>query len=158
MDIKLTALDFDTLSVVDANGEKVTYQLYDELRINEFNVQKEFYEQPSKYVYWTSLLERMRLQQESEQLAIDRLKAQLYEPSRTALIVKGTAKPTKDQIDSKITLNKEYQLLLKSYVTTQYTVQKLQYVVKAFEQRKDMLIQIGAELRRQKDYESKITQ
>lgn len=154
MDIELASLDFDDLTIRTANGEVITYNLKQELTINPYDLNSEFHNQPSKYVYWTSLLETVRAYLESAELAEERTRAGFYEPCRQALINGGVAKPTKDQIDAEI-LNQEEYINARNQVNTySYYVKSLQYIVKALEQRKDMLIQLGAEQRRQMDYEA----
>lgn len=157
LDIRVTNLDFGTLRVTDANGETITYNLKDELAVNNFNVREEFLKQPAKYSYWTSLLEQLRLYQEMFELKAEKRKSVLYEPSRQALILEGIAKPTKDQIEARIMLDDEYYKLKTDVVNTAFNVRQLQYVVKAFEQRKDMLVQYGADLRRDFEYSKKIS-
>jgi hypothetical protein len=156
MEIRVPSLDFDEIKVIDANGELQTYSLKQELNINGFNVKEEFYSHPAKYVYWTSLLERMKLQQESDALALERCRASLYEPTRVQYVNAGVTKPTKDQIEAGIQLDPTYQQLSEVLLKTKYIVGKLQYTVKAFEHRRDMLIQIGAELRRENDFSKKV--
>lgn len=157
LDIRVTNLDFGTIRVTDANGETVTYNLKEELAVNNFNVREEFLKQPAKYSYWTALLEQLRLYQETYELQAEKKKAELYEPSRQHLIATGIAKPTKDQIDAQVMLDDEYYKLRQDVVNMEFTVRQVQYVVKAFEQRKDMLIQYGADLRRDFEYSKKIS-
>lgn len=157
LDIKVTNLDFGTIRVTDANGETVTYVLKEELAVNNFNVREEFLMQPAKYAYWTSLLEQLRLYQESYGLKAEKRKSELYEPSRQQLIAVGIAKPTKDQIEAQIMLDDEYYKLRENVVSMEFNVKQVQYIVKAFEQRKDMLVQYGADLRRDFDYSKKLT-
>lgn len=157
LNIRVTNLDFGTIRVTDANGETVTYNLKEELAVNNFNVREEFLKQPAKYSYWTALLEQLRLYQETYELQAEKRKAELYEPSRQQLILSGIAKPTKDQIDAQVMLDDEYYKLRQDVVNMEFTVRQVQYVVKAFEQRKDMLIQYGADLRRDFEYSKKVS-
>lgn len=153
LEIELSSLGFGDVTLRTPNGEVVTHNLKEELKINEYDLNTEFHNQSSKYVYWTSLLETVRAYLESAQLLSERTRAALYEPCRQDLISGGVAKPTKDQIDSEIMKNAEYISTVTQVNNYTYYVKNLQYAVKAFEQRKDMLIQLGAEQRRQRDYE-----
>lgn len=157
LEIRLDNLETDLIRIVDDNGETVQFSLREELRINEMNVQQEFLEQSSKYVYWTSILERVRLYQESSKLHAEIARADLYEPCRSALINTGIPKPTKDQVDAKILQDEDYIRKLEALNTYDHLVKQLQFVVRAFEQRKDMLIQFGADKRKEQDYEKKIS-
>lgn len=145
--------DFDKITIKDGNGDSHTYDLTEELRVNEFNVVKEFSEQSSKYVYWASILEKVKMYKESAELKAETYRASIYEQARLALVDTGVNKPTKEQVSAQILQDESYVKLLEGVNTYTYLVGQLTYVVKAFEQRKDMLIQYGAELRRVKDYE-----
>ena len=156
VDLFVESLDFDTINIKTASGETVTFNLKQELTINEFDMNSEFALQPSKYVYWSSLLETVRSYLESAQLTEEVKRADLYEPARLALVASGVTKPTKDQIDAKILQTPEYITTKETVARYSLYVKKLQYIVKAFEQRKDMIQQMGAEKRRQLDYENAI--
>lgn len=157
LNLRVDDLEFKTIKIIDDNGEVVTHDLQTELQVNEFNVRTAFLEQPAKYTYWTSILERLRMYQENYELKAEKKKSELYEPSRVALINQGVAKPTKDQIEAQIMLDEDYYKLRQSIVNLSFNVRQLQYIVKAFEQRKDMLIQYGADLRREYEYSQKVS-
>lgn len=151
-------MDFELVRISDANGEFYDYNLKEELSINEHDLYTEFGQQPVKYVYWSSILEQVRGYLESATLNEEVVRANMYEPARVALMANGTPKPTKDQIEAWI-INQEEWVKAKNEVLI-YTkfVKQLQYIVKALEQRKDMLIQIGADSRKDKEYENHLRQ
>lgn len=146
-------MDFDTIRIRDVNGQFVEYDLKEQLTINEYDLQSEFKLQASKYVYWASILEQVRGYLESSELTEEQTRAQLYEPARIALINAGTAKPTKDQVEAWILQQEEYISARQQVLIYNKYVKHLQYIVKAFEQRRDMMQQIGADKRRQTEYE-----
>lgn len=153
LDITVGSLDFSTIRIKDSNNQAYEYDLKAELQINEHNLQAEFKEQASKYVYWTSILEQLRGYQESAELQEERVRANLYEQGRLALINEGSAKPTKDQVEAWLMRQEPYVQAREQVLAYSKFVRQLQYVVKAFEQRRDMLTQIGADQRKQKEYE-----
>lgn len=157
MNINIGAFDFDKITITGANGESTTHDLREELKVNDFNVVSEFLEQPSKYVYWSSILERVKMFKESAELKAETYKASIYETSRTVLVDAGINKPTKEQVNSVIMSDENYIKLLEDVNTYTYLVGQLTYVVKAFEQRRDMLIQYGADLRKAREYEQRIS-
>ncbi len=157
LDLRVNDLEFRKIRVTDENGETIVFDLTEELQVNEFSVRQAFLEQPAKYTYWTSLLERLRMYQENYELQAEKRKAELYEPSRKSLIEQGVTKPTKDQIEAQIMLDEQYYALRQSIISLTFNVRQVQYVVKAFEQRKDMLIQYGADLRRDFEYSQKVS-
>lgn len=146
--------DIEEVTITDKSKESHTFNIKEELNINEFNVYREFLAQPGKYAYWTSVLSTLKYYLESAELSMEKQRATIYEPSRQTLItVKAVPKPTKDQIEAEIQLDETYQQLQRDVVAYKALVDKVNYIVRAFEQRKDMLIQVGAELRRNKEYE-----
>lgn len=153
MEINVGAFDFDTITIKDRNGETRTFNLSEELKVNEFNVVGEFLEQPAKYVYWSSILERVRMYKESAELQAETYKASMYETARMSLVDAGINKPTKEQVNSVILSDEGYIKLLEAVNMYTYIVGQLVYVVKAFEQRRDMLIQYGADLRKTREFE-----
>ncbi|MCC9083806.1 hypothetical protein LOS22_15390 [Enterococcus faecium] len=89
LDLRVNDLEFRKIRVTDENGETIVFDLTEELQVNEFSVRQAFLEQPAKYTYWTSLLERLRMYQENYELQAEKRKAELYEPSRKSLIEQG---------------------------------------------------------------------
>lgn len=150
-------LDFSEIRITDENGETRTYNIDKELKVNEFSIRKAFLEQPSKYAYWSSVLEKLKLYQESYELQLSTKKADLYDPTRKELIDNGIQRPTKDQIEAMILTDEEVQRLSKAVVAMNYNVRRISAFTKAVEQRKDMLVQYGADLRRDVEYNRKIS-
>lgn len=146
MEIHVDSLDFNDLTIIDMNGEAHTFNIHDELKLSEYTIQQEMYSQSAKYSYWASLLERVRVYAEAEQRKLEQIGARVNKEVRTRY-EQEKKKPTKDVIESDILLDEEYQQ--QQYIVEQrnYQVKQLQYIVKAFEQRSSMLIQISAELR-----------
>lgn len=158
MEITLDSIEFTTLTVIDQNGNKETVNLQEELVIDEHNIGEELHNQPRKYVYYTSLLEKVRAYLESADLALEMEHARLYEPSRVHVLENTGKNPTKDQISSHIMNQTSFQEKKEQVVILESSVKNLQYVVKAFEQRKDMLIQLSTRDRKQREYEQAIKQ
>lgn len=156
LDITVNDLDFTKVRIKDANGEFKEYDLQEELQINEYKIDEEIKLQPGKYVYWSSILEQVRAYLESSELEEERLRAELYEVSRSTLINGGTAKPTKDQIDAWIMRQDNYLEAKEQVLVYQKFVRQLHYVVKSLEQRHTMLVQLSALKRDQMEYERAI--
>lgn len=157
LDIRVDSIDFDTIRITDENGETTTYNVNAELQVHEFNVRQAFLEQPAKYAFWSAVLEKLKMYQETYELQLSTKRAELYDSSRLLLVERGIQKPTKDQIEAEIALDSEYQKVANNVIVMNYNVRRLTAFVKAVEQRKDMLIQYGADLRRENEYSKKIT-
>lgn len=150
-------LDFSEIRITDENGETRTYNVDEELKVNEYSIRKAFLEQPAKYAYWSSVLEKLKLYQESYELQLTTRKAEIYDSTRQELIQNGIQRPTKDQIEAFIQIDSEVQRLSQAVVAMNYNVRRIQAFTKAVEQRKDMLVQYGADLRRDVEYNRKIS-
>lgn len=158
MEITLDDLAFSKLIIYDASGNREELDLQEELNINPHNLVDELYLQPQKYVYYTALLEKVRSYLEGANLALDVEHARLYEPARDHLFKATGRNPTKDQIESYILNQETYLDKREQVIILESTVKNLQYVVRAFEQRKDMLIQLSTHERKRDEYERAIQQ
>ena len=146
MRIEVNSLDFDTMTVVDQNGQTINVSLQSELKIDEYNMTKEFMQQGSKYAWWANLLEIVRYHAEAENIKLETISSQLNITIRQQLEATGK-KPTKDTIESLIYIDEKYQEQLSVVNEWNYKAGQLNRIIKAFEQRKDMLQMIGAEQR-----------
>lgn len=151
LEIKLDNLDFDYLRLIDENGEYQEYNLREELKINETNLLQEMLQQPSKYIYWSSLLEKLKLYQESAELQLEIKWANLDEQARNYL-KSVNVKPTKDSVEAYIKRQPEYEQARKNVQYYEYTSARVARIVKAFEQRKDMLQSYGKQVAEDKLY------
>lgn len=156
MEIQIPSLGFTNISITDANLNQSVFNLVEELKINEFNIRTEFFNQPAKYVYWGSLLEQAKKQEEAIALEVSKASGIAFEQARNALIEEKILKPTQAQIEARLAMNAQVIQLNQNLNEARSNVRTLQTVVKAFEHRRDMLLQIGAEIRREKDYERKM--
>lgn len=148
-EIKIPSLDFDKFKLVDTNtGEVVEYSLKDELGINRETYQLDFINQPAKYVYWQAVLQNLKTYEESVQRSSDIQHAHSYNYAYNYLKTKAkVTRPTKDMIESIIMRDKDYQQTLEKVEEAKENVGIVNAIVKAYEQRRDMLIQLGADER-----------
>jgi len=145
LDIVIDAFDFNTVRLVDENGQVESFNLKEELKVNEHNLLKEMLEQPGKYIYWASVLEKLKFYQESKELSLERREAELEPIARKELKAEET-KPTKDMIAAYIKRDEQYQQIQNELQTYNLIIGKVSRIVKAFEQRKDMLQSYGKQV------------
>lgn len=145
MDINVGTLDFQVLRLLDENGAYIEYDLKTELQVNEANLLKEMLEQPAKYIYWASVLERLKLFQERKELDLEIAIAQLDQGAREYYRSLGE-KPTKDMVDSHIKRQPEYLEAKQTLQHFDHVTGRMQRIVKALEQRKDMLQSYGKQI------------
>lgn len=160
MEVNVTNMDFNEVTIKDASGNVHEYDLEEELTINRHDLRKELEEQSSKYMFWTGMLERVRANLEVAERELEFVESELYEPIRVKLrqTMGGTSNPTKAQIEAMINQQNSYQEYRKKVEEASYQVKRLAYIVKAFEQRKDMLVQISTSDRKQREYEQALKQ
>lgn len=151
LDVKVDILDFQDLRIIDENGEFVIYDMREELKVNEKNLLREMLEQPSKYIYWSSVLEKIKFFQEKTELQLEITVAKFDSEAREA-IKKNGDKPTKDSVDAYIKLKDEYVAAREQVHYYEYIAGRLARIVKAFEQRKDMLQSYGKQIAEDKTY------
>lgn len=151
LDIKLDSLDFYNLRLIDETGSFQEINLQEELAINENELDREMLEQPSKYVYWSSILEKIRYFKEDAELQLELLIGELDRKAREELSKNG-GKPTKDAVDAYIKRTEEYKQQKTQCNYYDYLVRRIQFIVKAFEQRKDMLQSINKQKTNEKTY------
>lgn len=158
MEITIDDLGFSKLIIYDASGNREDLDLQEELLINKHDIEQELYLQPQKYVYYTALLEKVRSYLESAKLTEELIHAELYEPSRESIVSATGRNPTKDQIESAILRQDKYIDAREQVIILESTVKNLQYIVRAFEQRKDMLVQLSTHERKREEYERSLNQ
>lgn len=151
VNIRVDNLDFTTIRLIDEAGQFNEFNLKEELSVNEDNLEREMIEQPSKYIYWSSVLEKIRMYQESSELELELLLGELDKEAREELPKEGI-KITKDAVEGYIKRTEAYKLAVEKINNYNYIVRRLQFVVKAFEQRKDMLQSYGKQIVQDKTY------
>ena len=157
MKIEVPNLSFDTITIVTPNLEQISFNVQEEARIGQFNVREEFYSQPAKYAYWGELLSQAKYMEEAKALDVKRAEGLAFEQARTEIIKEtSNSKPTQAQIEARMAINPILYQLKSELLLAQKTTKDIQELVKAFEHRRDMLIQIGADMRKSQEYDRKM--
>lgn len=148
--IKLNTTGLDKIELVDPTGTHTTYDINDELLVTDNNYQVELLNQPRKYSFWADKLAIVNRQVSGAKQQLDLIHAKLYAKYYVELS-KAKARPTKDMVEAEIIQDQEYQSAVTRVDQTTYVADKLKFIVKAFEERKDMLIQFSAEMRKDRE-------
>lgn len=117
------------------------------LQINEATLTDEFIRQPSTYAYFAALSEFAVADVEQKKLSFSVLKANLDGQKRLELAKLG--KVTESMVDSAIILDKKYQAMFEEVIEAERQLGILKSLVKALDQRCQMLIQLGANKRQE---------
>jgi hypothetical protein len=151
LEIKVDSLDFRFLRIVDNQGEFEEYDLKEELKVNEAILTTEMLQQPSKYIYWSSLLEKIKLYKEQAEMTLELEIAKMDQEARD-FITSHQGKPTKDIVEAYIKRQPAYETLSNNVQYFKYIEGRIARIVKAFEQRKDMLQSYGKQVAEDKAY------
>lgn len=148
--IKIKSTGGEKIEILDQTGKSVIYDIDQELLVNDNNYQQEYLRQAQKYSFWADKLAIANRQVSGAEQQLDLIHAKLYHKYFLDLS-KSKARPTKDMVESEIIQDDSYQQALNSLNQCSFVEEKLKFIVKAFEQRKDMLIQFGAEMRKDRE-------
>ncbi|MDT9683415.1 hypothetical protein RND61_15305 [Streptomyces sp. TRM76323] len=130
------------MSFVDVDGQPFDVDLSQQLSISESEFVRDLKEQPALYDYWASILS-MAIQKKKElALTVDLIKAQKSNQARATF-----DKITVNAVNDYVTVSPEYQSAINELTRWETQVSKIQYIVKAFEQRSNALAQLGAQMR-----------
>ncbi|ASR78954.1 hypothetical protein HONESTABE_170 [Bacillus phage HonestAbe] len=151
MNIPVDFLDFDEITIKDTNGLVESFDLREELKINPVNLQEEMLNQPVKYVYWSGLHEKVRYLLERQELKLEQLVAVLDAEARAHIKSQGE-KPTKDAVEAYVKTRKDYEKQRGRVIEFEQILGRTARIVKAFEQRSNMLQSIGKQLANDSQY------
>lgn len=124
----------------------------EDLDVDRANINEELADQPSKFAWHGVLSELAKSKVLMLKNELETLKAELDQDIRS----KADKKPTERDIDAMIQLDSKYQKKEREYLAAQKDSGILQVARQAFEQRKDMLISIAANMRGESDVNLKI--
>ncbi|AGI12179.1 hypothetical protein BPS10C_182 [Bacillus phage BPS10C] len=151
MNIPVDFLDFDEITIKDTNGLIESFDLREELKINPINLQEEMLNQPVKYVYWAGLHEKVRYLLERQELKLEQIVSRLDAQARAHMKSIGE-KPTKDSVEAYIKQTTDYDKQRKRVIEFEQILGRTSRIVKAFEQRSNMLQSIGKQLANEGQY------
>jgi len=129
--------------------EIIRFNLFDELVVNENNLTDESLEQPLLYGYLGMVHQKLTRLRAEVQREVDRLR------SLALVRAKGVADPLtlrtkpKELAEAEAELNEEYQSKLQELDELKYQTGILYTCLKSFEQRKDLIQTISANVRKQ---------
>lgn len=133
-------------------GIVLTSEIQDDLYINHADLQEEFLRQPELFAWWASTCELAKDLVARQKFLLERLAANIDHQARmeaeTASQALGkTVKLTEKMVENTVIGNKEYQTAMFQYLELKKQYGMLQAGKDAIEQKKDMLISLGANYR-----------
>lgn len=124
------------MSFVDTGGRPFEYDLREELSISDATLIEDLQSQPAKYAWWASVLERARVKLRSAEDQLDYSRASISNEIRASGEKLAIA-----VVNDRVAVDPDYKQALQEVRYWEGEVGKLVYIVRAFEQRRDMLIQ-----------------
>ena len=149
--IYVSELGMDKITIIDYNGESKTFSMGDIVRVDETNYQQEFIAQPAKYTYFANVLQSAKRVQAEQEDLLAKLHGELYNKAYNQLKDDGI-KPTKDLIEAQIEQDDAYYKAKQRLAAAVESVGRANYLVKALEQRAQMLQSYGADQRKDFKY------
>lgn len=133
-------------------GVTLTSDIQDDLYINPANLQEEFLRQPELFAWWASTCELAKDLVARQKFVLERLTAAIdhrvrLEAQQESERLGKTVKMTETMVQNTVISSEEYQKAMFEYLDLKKQLGMLQAGKDAIEQRKDMLISLGANYR-----------
>lgn len=142
-------------SILDINlkisGEKVKFNLLEELQINTRKVNEELMEQPTHFAYLSLLMVKTKQIKDQKEHALEKVRNAIFIDYKDD-IDNNTGRPySNDLAEAYITEQDEYQEALKEYQEAETNFLQIKTCVDSFQQRKDLLQSLSANIRQEKN-------
>ena len=141
-------LNLDMQLSLEVAGKEFKGNLRDIVQIKESDLTEEFIKQPSLYAWFATLCEYASAEVETQKMNLSILSANLDAEKRTAL-ANSIKKPTESMVSSAIAVDPRHMDAETALIEAKRQYGILKGIVKALEQRKDMLIQVGSTKRQE---------
>jgi hypothetical protein len=133
-------------------GVVLTSEIQDDLYINNADLQEEFLRQPELYAWWASTCELAKDLVAKQKFFLERLAANIdhqarMEAEQASQALGKPVKLTEKMVENTVIGNSEYQKAMYHYLELKKQLGMLQAGKDAIEQKKDMLISLGANYR-----------
>jgi hypothetical protein len=132
------------------NGKQVSLDMGRDLQVDEQNLSKEFAEQAARYGYLAVITEMAFAKRDELEHELDQEKARAYHRLKGGdyLVLFGL-KPTEDGLKHAVRIDETVVALQSAYLKARHDAGTLYAFKSAFEQRKEMLISLGADQRKE---------
>lgn len=145
-------VDTDTVAILgildSTTGEYIKYDMVKELEVNEYKLEEQMSTQASKYAYYSSIANVAERNERAKTDALEVAEAQAEITARSMFASQGVAKPTVGQINSAISLDTTVIEAKKQVSEAKGYTGTMKYILKALDQRKDMLVNLSAQKRK----------
>lgn len=133
---------------VDYDGETFSFNLFEELQINESTINREIKSQPSSYAFLSMLHVKMISIHDMAKKEMEATYSKIYSEHREQ-INPISKRPYDKELAEALTLkNTTYRIKCQKYIKAKTNMQTLEACVKAFEQRSYLIQTISANTRK----------
>jgi hypothetical protein len=140
---------FAEWSVITPNGKTWKVNFYDEVTIDDRNIDTELADHPAKFALWATMHSDAKDAIAFIKLKMDRLEGDLFEEYKHG--GEGEKKPTDKEVAARISQNRKYRELEDDKLKWEKVVDRLQSARDAMTHRRDMLVALATNIRRQMD-------
>lgn len=147
VDIELDDLN-TSVTIKLANGSLHTFNVQDEIEIDRDDLNQNYVEQPGKYAWWGMVAEVAKVNVEEAKAYLEQVEGEADERVRESLELDGI-KVTETLVTRKIKSDKEYKEAQTSFFRAKKNAGILDKVLKAFDHRLDVLVNLGASMRKE---------
>ena len=141
-------LNLDMELSLEVAGKEFKGNLREVVKITEADLTEEFIRQPSLYAWFATLSEYASAEVETQKMNLSIQRANLDAEKRLEL-GQAAKKPTEAMVGSAIDVDDKYKAAQVALIESKRQYGILKGIVKALEQRKDMLIQVGSTKRQE---------
>lgn len=135
---------------IQMDGEKMKFNLFEELRIDEKTINREIREQPTYYAFLAVLVVKLAKKTMDLEKEMEKTYAELYLDFKKELDPTTNRAYNNDTVEALITEDEGYQKALTKYQKALTDKNILEACSKAFEQRAHLLQSLNANVRKEK--------
>lgn len=130
------------------NGEKIRFNLFEELSINEGKINQEIKEQPSYQGFLGVLLSHLERRYSDEKQSLKNIYSKYYEHFKSQKDEASGRALSNDRVDNLVTSKKKYMLQLKRVNKLKFEIGLVETCVSSFNSRKDLIQSLSANVRK----------
>lgn len=128
-------------------SEKFSFNLYQEMIVNENTINKEIKEQSTHYAFLSMLQTRLARSRDDTQAEFEKIEAGLYIEFKEEINPNTSREYSKDTVEMLVKNEKKYQEALNKLNKIKDSYRTISSCVKSFEQRKDLIQSLSANIR-----------
>jgi len=141
---------FAEWTVTTPNGKPWKINFYDDVVIDERNIDVELAEHPAKFALWATMHSEAKDAVAVLKLKMDRLEADLVDEHKNS-VAAGEKKPTDKETAAYVVRHRKYRELEDDKLKQDKVVDRMQVARDAMTHRRDMLVALATNIRRQLD-------